>query len=235
MANLPSIPIVEGDFIIDLYLHPSLQSDAVNDDYGDMNRLQQLGQYALNLVLHTHFFRARPILTAAQIADEVTAAITDAKLREWLAAYGIHTKYRGPVKLLESTEDMYRFFHGFIGALYYRHGLDRVQVWISGLLDPNAYNSAAAPPPPVNSPPPLPNQASSPRTGSVLMNLNEAVQRHGVTVTYPAEQTGPPHAPTWSVKCVIGGVEKGQGSGKSQKVAKEQAAQQALTAMGPGW
>jgi len=245
MANLPSLPQIEGDvgIVIDLYMHRSLQGNSINDDYGDMDRLVQLGAKTLDAVLYAHFFRKRPILVAPQIADEATAAISDAKLRDWLTEYGVHTRYRavpGSVNLLESPEDMRRFFHGYIGALYYRNGIDHVQAWVSALIDPNAYANAlgAHPPPPLTNPPPLPGQGSPPHntvSGNVLSTLNEAAMRRGFSVGYPAEQTGPAHAPTWSVKCTINGVAKGTGSGKSQKAAKEQAAREALQAMGPGW
>ena len=81
-----------------------------------------------------------------------------------------------------------------------------------------------------------------------LVNQTAAQQR--IQVAYPAHQDGPPHQPTWTVRCTsmftsgspcmcidfckVNGVEKGIGVGKSQKLAKEEAARQAWAAMGWG-
>ncbi|KAJ7446511.1 hypothetical protein B0H11DRAFT_2085064 [Mycena galericulata] len=240
MNNIPNLPKIEGDvdIILDIYSHSSLKNNSpMNEEYGDIDRLAELGGKALEMALTVHFFYKRPMLFASQITDEAKMAISDDKLRDWLAAYGIQTKYRtlpGSPALLDSSEDMRRFFYAYIGALYIRNGNDRVQAWISALVDPNAdVNSFGSPPPPQGAPPPLPH--SSPQnfgSQNVLAILNEAAQRNGISVTYSADHTGPAHAPTWSVTCLIKGIEKGRGSGSSQKAAKETAARQALQAMG---
>lgn len=97
-----------------------------------------------------------------------------------------------------------------------------IQQWISRLIDPDTdvfmepssphsggqQQSWIAPPPPPGVPPPLPGyNANSPvRNGSIanlvsLALVNQTAAQKAVTVTYPAEQSGPPHQPTWTVKC----------------------------------
>jgi len=90
-----------------------------------------------------------------------------------------------------------------------------------------------APPPLPNSPPnsPPPAMPSSSMSLVTLALVNQTAAQKGFTVTYPAEQVGPPHQPTWTVKCFLNGQERGRGIGKSQKVAKEEAAKQAWAAM----
>ena len=62
------------------------------------------------------------------------------------------------------------------------------------------------PAPPPGVPPPLP-RSPPPATPSSSMSLvtlalvNQTASQKGFTVTYPAEQVGPPHQPTWTVKC----------------------------------
>jgi hypothetical protein len=99
-----------------------------------------------------------------------------------------------------------------------------IQQWISQLIDPDAEPLVFEPPqhhdsgqqnwvapPPPGPPPPLPgysmNAPGSPvRNGSIL-NLvslalvNQTAVQKGFNVTYPAEQVGPAHQPTWTVRC----------------------------------
>jgi dsRNA-specific ribonuclease len=101
---------------------------------------------------------------------------------------------------------------------------------------------------PTGVPPPLP---SSP-TNVTLALVNQTAAQKSCNISYPASQQGQSHLPTWTVRCVskchfsgflqrvyvvlttckVNGVEKGIGIGKSQKVAKEEAAKQAWVAMG---
>ncbi|KAJ7727834.1 hypothetical protein DFH07DRAFT_851555 [Mycena maculata] len=237
------LPKIEGDvdILLDIYSHQSLRGDSpLNDEYGDIDRLVELGSKALDMAVTAHFFQKRPMLIAPQMNDEVKSAVSDEKLRDWLAASNIQSRYRaapGVVSILESPVDMRRFFCSYIGALYIRNGFHQVQAWISALIDPNAhvdsFGTLLPPPQPLGMPPPLPNPSTSPQnSGNILSVINEAAMKRGVSVTYPAEQTGPPHAPTWTVTCVVGGIEKGRGSGKGTKAAKEAAARQAMQNLG---
>ncbi|KAF5312589.1 hypothetical protein D9619_002795 [Psilocybe cf. subviscida] len=90
------------------------------------------------------------------------------------------------------------------------------------------------PPPPAGAPPPFGYSAASTLSLVSLALVNQTASQQGISVTYPAEQTGPPHLPTWTVRCCMNGIERGRGVGKSMKVAKEEAARQAWAAMGWG-
>jgi hypothetical protein len=126
---------------------------------------------------------------------------------------------------------MRKFFNSYLGALYIRNGLPTIQEWISLLIDPTVapvqpaafspspyvqqnyghqnYSQQPAayfPAPPVGAPPPLPSSPPpimpSPSMSLVTLALvNQTAAQKGFTVTYPAEQVGPPHQPTWTVKC----------------------------------
>lgn len=88
-----------------------------------------------------------------------------------------------------------------------------------------------APPLPAGGPPPsLPNGVSSLLTLAVV---NQTVAQRGMVITYePNPPVGPAHSPIWTVRCMINGIERGRGQGKSQKLAKEEAARQAWVNMG---
>lgn len=68
--------------------------------------------------------------------------------------------------------------------------------------------SYSIPLPPAASPPPLPSppQAQAPLTGSInfipLSLVNQTAVQKGYSINYVASQEGPPHQPTWTIKCL---------------------------------
>ncbi|KAJ7361596.1 hypothetical protein DFH08DRAFT_952137 [Mycena albidolilacea] len=246
MNNIPALPKIEGDvdILLDIYCHQSLkgnEDDSINEEYGNTDRLVELGGRVLDLTLVAHLFYRRPMLLAEQITDYAREAVSDDKLRTWFTAWNVKSKFRaapGACEILDSPQEMQIFFKSYIAGLYLRNGLNCVQAWISALIDPEAsaslspnVNPFSAPPPPLGNPPPLPNNA--PPAGNILAHLNQTAAQKGLSVTYPADHLGgPPHAPSWKVSCHINGIKKGEGVGKNQKLAKEEAGRQALQAMG---
>ncbi|KAF7347719.1 hypothetical protein MVEN_01529100 [Mycena venus] len=254
MNSIPALPKIEGDvdIILDIYCHSSLKgNDSMNEEYGDVDRLVELGSRALDMTLAVHLFYKRPMLLAEQITDYSREAVSDDRLRTWLTFWNVKAKFRaapGTCEILESPEEMRRFLKSYIGALYIRNGINHVQAWISALIDPDAgvpqplnANSFGAPPPPMVNPPPLPPHLpnnppvtnASPQQHNILSLLNQTAMQKNLSVTYPAENMGgPPHAPSWRVACHINGIKKGEAVGKNQKTAKEEAGRQAWLAMG---
>jgi len=113
------------------------------------------------------------------------------------------------------------------------------------------------PPPPATKPPPLPPAPNQQISYLPLFNQTASQRRFGVE--YTAQFFGPPHAGKWHVKCLgrllpltailavilnwavltdglinstVNSIEKGQGSGPSKQIAKEEAAKHAFYAMG---
>ncbi|EGO04941.1 hypothetical protein SERLA73DRAFT_174019 [Serpula lacrymans var. lacrymans S7.3] len=92
-------------------------------------------------------------------------------------------------------------------------------------------------PPPIPSPPPFTAFLSNPLTPAqpnlaFLPLFNQAAHQRGVTISYPATFSGPAHAGTWAITCVVNGIKKGHGCGPSKQLAKEEAAKEAYFAMG---
>ena len=128
-----------------------------------------------------------------------------------------------------------------------------------GLFPPQSTGTSLKPqpPPPATKPPPLP-----PTPGqqiSYLPLFNQTASQRRLGVEYTAQFFGPPHAGKWHVKCLggflpptvilapirneavltddlivstVNSVEKGQGTGPSKQIAKEEAAKQAFYTMG---
>jgi len=86
------------------------------------------------------------------------------------------------------------------------------------------------PPPPNTPPPPLPNNTVS--SGVLLAQFNQTAAQRGLKVEWNAAQSGPGHALTWNIDCIVNGITKGTGAGKNKQQAKEEAARQASQAMG---
>ena len=64
--------------------------------------------------------------------------------------------------------------------------------------------------------------------------LQERLARGGETVLYEVtEQAGPPHERTFAVAAMVGGAQIAQGSGRSKKLAEQDAARRALDAVPP--
>ncbi|KAG6889997.1 hypothetical protein C0995_012957 [Termitomyces sp. Mi166 len=268
--NLPPIPKIEGDvdLLLDVFTHRSLrfgQSAAMNNDYGDTDRLAELGHRILDLTVTFHYFSKRPMLSAAEVTRLSKEALSHDKLEAWLDSYDLKSKLRhapGEQDMVGSPEEIRRFFDTYVGALYIRRGGAIIQDWISQLIDPDAqqrpppqwpipvpnggissdqsvWNGASTPMPPSSPPPPLPpdnmhtiSMATHNLNLVSLALVNQTAVQRGISITYSAEQAGPPHMPTWTMKCLMNGVEQGRGTGKSQKVAKEEAARQAWARMG---
>jgi hypothetical protein len=116
----------------------------------------------------------------------------------------------------------------------------------------NSYPSMggmANPPPPASPPPPLPGNPLG--QGVFLASFNQTATQRGLKIEWNAAQSGPGHALTWNVECIgkkkapssmivqtlsycpiVGGIPRGNGTGKSKQQAKEEAARQALAALG---
>lgn len=116
------------------------------------------------------------------------------------------------------------------------------------------YGQPPPPPPPASAPPPLPmfNPLAPAQPHSAFLPLfNQTAQQRRLEVQYPAQFSGPAHAGRWTVLCLgtlfaarrrvlntnhlplaVNGIEKGQGTGASKQLAKEEAARQAYHAMG---
>lgn len=66
MSDLPPLPKIEGDvdLMLDVFTHSSLRfgSASMNEDYGDTERLAELGAKVLELTVTNHLFSQRPFL-----------------------------------------------------------------------------------------------------------------------------------------------------------------------------
>ncbi|TFK56720.1 hypothetical protein OE88DRAFT_1730182 [Heliocybe sulcata] len=234
-----------------------------NDEVGDSDRLAVLGAKVLDMaVMHT-LFSKRPMLDADDLTRSAEDATSDEKLEGWISLYRLREKLRctpDALPRIREPQELRHLFNSYVGAVFHTSGLRVVHEWIAKLVDPESEPPALAgtepepssipapkrqrtdppgmspmnmsPPPPAMPPPPLP--ATGGMNMSYLQLFNQTANQRRIAVEYPAAFVGPPHAGQWTVSCRVNGVDRGQGTGQSKQVAKEQAAQQAFFAMGWG-
>lgn len=93
MSNLPPIPKIGGDvdLLLDVYTHTSLRHPTLiqmNEEYGDTDRLAELGANALDLAVTNYFYLVRPFLTVREIHE----IISDNNVEIWLSLYRMKEK-----------------------------------------------------------------------------------------------------------------------------------------------
>jgi dsRNA-specific ribonuclease len=248
MTNLPALPKLDGDIMLEVFTHRSLRFGGAqtSEEYGDNERLAELGHQVFELAVTYCLFLKRPMLTAQEIQAEKLSIFSESSMEGWIVGYGLPNKLRyspDVAESIKSPKELLFLLDSYVGAVYLQSGLAPIQEWLRRLIDPDSqphppspssapthYNNMMSnyhPPQPSTSPPPLPQLIS-------LSLVNQTAMQKGTPVVYEAESSGPPHQPRWVVRCKIGGVERGSGVATSQKKAREEAARQAFLAMGWG-
>ena len=70
MSSLPPFPKFDGDvdLMLDVYTHSSLRPGAsMNENYGDILRLEDIGTQVFNLAVTVHLHAERPTLNYEEI------------------------------------------------------------------------------------------------------------------------------------------------------------------------
>ncbi|CAA7265885.1 unnamed protein product [Cyclocybe aegerita] len=241
--SLPPLPRIDGDIdlMLAVYTHKSLNmASHANHTWGDTDRLAELGAKVVDLVVTFHFFAQQPLISTDEIRVQRETATSDVQIDTWLRQYGLKEKLRVAPTDVEILNDPKtnspHMFNAFSPTQNYSpHSM--TQSPPSMHASPSMGSFGGPPPAPPGSPPPLPTSPPTMSSAYSLVTLalvNQTAAQRGIQVSYPAEQAGPPHQPTWSVKCCMNGQERGRGQGKSQKIAKEEAARKAWAAMGWG-
>jgi ribonuclease-3 len=236
---------VQSEAALAIFVHTSLKSSVQNDNFGDDERLAFIGRQVLSMAVTEVLFEKRPMLTAVELESGREEALSDDSYDQWVTQYGMRDKVHCPPELrdeLNGPMETRHLFDAYVGALQVEKGYLAVKAWIQPMIDPDfnpnsnqgstSYGSSGNPLPPASPPPPLP--ASTIGQGVFLASFNQTASQRGLKIEWEAKQSGPGHALTWNVECLVGGISKGHGVGKSKQLAKEEAARQAQAAMGWG-
>lgn len=238
---LPELPYLDASIALDVYAHSSLHYEGkpVNEEYGDNKRLAILGEAVLSMAVTQSLFCRKPLKSAEAIVAEGQTMTSDATIHIWVEAYKMKTHLAFAPSALEETKTeaaSRALLTSYLGAVYYRYGLSQIQAWIDRLIDPDQPATHPCPTQPSQLPPALPGspqqtQFINSAQDNILATFNQKLQQKGFTADWSAESTGPAHALRWTVKCIVNGVERGQGTGRNQNLARKEAAKIAFANM----
>jgi ribonuclease-3 len=243
MSQSP-LPPIQSDAALAIFVHRSLKPSVPNPSFGDVERLAFLGEQVLRMVAAEILYDKRPMLDASTLQEELSQTLSDVVYDQWVTEYGIRDRVACPMNLREELREpaeTQHLFNAYVGAAYIERGFQGIKTWIGPLIDPDFSArppasfpgaNSANPPPPAHGAPPLPPPAQGGQRLASLSLFNEMAMQRGLTITWNSNQSGPGHNLTWVVHCVVNGITRGEGVGKSKQKAKEDAAQQAFQAMG---
>lgn len=243
MSQSP-LPPIQSDSSLAIFVHRSLKPSVPNPSFGDSERLAFLGEQVLRMAVAEILFDKRPMLDASTLQEELSQALSDDAYDQWVSDYGIRDRVACPMNLREELREpaeTQHLFNAYVGAAYIERGYQNIKSWIGPLVDPefSARQStsfpganSANPPPPAQGAPPLPPPAQGGQRLASLSLFNEMAMQRGLKIEWNSTQSGPGHSLTWVVHCIVNGITRGEGVGKSKQKAKEDAAQQAFQAMG---
>jgi ribonuclease-3 len=220
-AKRLGLPIRNRELLRQALTHSSWVHEHPGDVPGHNERLEYLGDAAVNLALSEALYARHPeddegILSARRAAIVSTTGLARLAGRIDLGEHlrlGEGESLRGGRRrpsLLASS------FEALAGALYLDVGWKRTRDWIVGLAEPDISAETA------------PLSLKSPKS-----QLQEYTQRtNGGRPAYRVlEATGPDHEKHFRVEVSIDGVALGSGSGLSRRTAETAAAAEAMEAL----
>lgn len=183
-------------------------------------RLEFLGDSVLGLVVTTTLYEANPDDSEGQLAKLRAAVVNMRALADVGRALGLgdhlflgrgeeSTGGRDKDSILADTVE------AVIGAVYSCAGIEAAGELVHHLVDPLLAQSATL--------------------GAGLdwkTSLQEICSKHGLgSPEYGVSEDGPEHAKSFDAEVVVGGVVRGRGSGRTKKVAEQEAAAHAWSAL----
>jgi len=240
MSSLPYLPSLEGDILLDVYTHNSLNHEETvfNEHYGDNTRFQELGESALTLAVTNRLFLVKPMLPTPDIVAKKQEVLSDENIDTWVKGYDMkkNLKFSPAVRNeINTPQESRALLFAYLGAVYYSKGLGPIVAWVDRIVEPSAESAGSPRPsypvPPSSSPPALPPSASD-SSRPILAAFNQKAHQAKRSIEWAPKQEGPPHSLVWTVSCsmdnpIEGQTEKilvGTGQGSNLKNAKEAAA-----------
>jgi len=233
---LPPLPEVKGkELILAIYSHRSVQHFGGNET---ADRLALLGRQVVKLAVTNALYLKNYSASGMNCEAYLTETAFDLWARE--GKLKDHVRYaENAAPVIDSLEESRHLFEAYMGGVFTEGGLSPVQSWITLSIfedgDPPGYGASASQ---AQSTPLPSSRMTSPTPGPSSANLitialiNQTASQKHVDLKWEPTSTGPPHAPTWTVTCIVDGVIRGTGVSANAKDAKIEAAQQAWRALG---
>ena len=209
------------DLLLTALKHRSFISQTTQDRIDSNERLEFLGDSALNFVVVKYLYKSYPNLDEGDLSKMKSVIVSGENLsliaREMdlgehilLSEYEEKSGGRDKSSILEDT------FEAIIGAIYLDSGIAKAEKMIKALVLENI-NKA------------LENTLNR----NYKSELLELVQSQGLEPpTYEIiSEEGPEHEKTFTVKAIVNGKEISQGSSSSKKRAEQEASRKALNSL----
>jgi ribonuclease-3 len=207
----------DHDLLIRAITHPSYVNEHPDDEVGDNQRLEFLGDAVLDFVAGAWVYRQFPEFDEGPMTRLRASLVRTEALAQLARLVGIGTALR----LGHGEEDaggrdrpanLCDAFEAVAGALYLDGGLAAVKSFVEPLIGPVAEATLAA--------------ESDLDAKSRLQEWSQA--EVGITPRYRiVDEMGPDHAKTFMAEVLLGKKVVGQGQGSSKQAAEQAAAQAA--------
>ena len=213
------IKINDKERMLEALTHSSYANEHTN--VKDNERLEFMGDAVLQLWSSVHIFALKPVLNEghmtrlrAQVVCEKALAdyARELKLNEFLRLGSGEEKTGGRNKNAIIADMM----EAFLGALYLDQGMDAVSNILDEVLLPHLTKPVEV--------------AAVKDYKTKLQEYVQADSRRSVRYVLVSE-SGPSNAPTFVMNAVVDGLVMGTGSGRSKKIAEQNAAHNAFEKM----
>jgi ribonuclease III len=202
-----------------VYTHASWASDRANS----YERLEFLGDSVLELAIARALYERYPSFTEGRLAKIRSHVVSRAScavvarqldLGQQLLDRGADIPADELERLAKNRNVLAALLEAALAALFLEHGFERVEQPIVAAFDPRIEYALTS-------------------HVDYKTELQESVARRGQSVSYSVlEVEGPPHERRFTCAVSVNGVQLGIGTGASKKAAEQEAAQQALVALG---
>ncbi|MEA3459537.1 MAG: ribonuclease III [Chloroflexota bacterium] len=199
-------------------IHPSYLNENPDSPLGDNQRLEFLGDAALDLTVGEYLYHRFSEIEEGELTNLRAALVRMETLALFARQLGLGCYLllgRGEEESggRERPANLCDAFEALVGALYLDQGLAAVKEFVKGLVEPEVER--------------IRGEELAKDAKSRLQEWSQA--RLQLTPTYrTVAERGPDHAKEFTVEVLIGGEVYGRGVGHSKQAAEEEAARKAM-------
>lgn len=211
------IEFKDETLLLTAFTHTSYANEQRDSKVPDNERLEFLGDAALELVISRYLYTTYPKKPEGELSKLRSNIVREESLADYSRACG----FDGYVRLGKGEERMggrqrnkilEDLFEAFLGALLLDQGIAAVEKFLYQVIIPDVSKGQF-------------NQVRDHKT-----QLQELLQVNGdVAIRYSViDETGPAHAKLFTVSLTVDGQEISRGKGRSKKLAEQDAAKQGV-------
>ncbi len=203
--------------------HPSFVAECPGALPESNQRLEFLGDAALDLIIGEELMRRFPRQAEGSLTQTRAALVSDYSLAAIARRLGLGDRLlmgKGEIERggRERESNLADALEATVGALFLDRGYEAAREFALRIMREELDSASAA--------------SSPPRHPKSL--LHEAAMDRGLSppVYETLARSGPDHAPTFTARAIVGGEPLGEGEGRSKREAESSAAEKALGELG---